>query len=139
MKKSVIILIGVIYLASIFVVGFFGAKVKAFTETIYITKIECTNEGIVDIGEYRQIKFKYNPNGNVEDNTMIITYKVLPEDATMKGKEAVQMICEPKPKEGTYSQDDLTLTFYKPKQIIYVTLQSLDGSGIKENLKINVY
>ena len=139
MKKSVLILIGVIYLASIFVVGFFGTKVRAFIETIYITEIQCTNEGVVDMGDYRQIKFKYNPDGDVEDNTLIITYKVLPEDATLKGKDAVEMVCEPKPKETTYSQDDLTLTFYKAKQIIYVTLHSLDGSGIKETLKINVY
>ena len=46
MKKSVIILIGIIYIASIFVVGFFGMKIKSFDTIIYITDIECTNENV---------------------------------------------------------------------------------------------
>ena len=40
MKKSVIILIGIIYIASIFVVGFFGMKVKNYNVMVYIEDIE---------------------------------------------------------------------------------------------------
>ena len=63
MRKSVIIMIGIIYIASIFVVGFFGMKVKVFETTVYITDIECTNENIkVKPDESKEILFDYLPD-----------------------------------------------------------------------------
>lgn len=44
MKKSTIIMIFVIYIASIFAIGFFGMKVKVYDEVKYIEKIEMSVE-----------------------------------------------------------------------------------------------
>ena len=46
MKKSVVILIGIIYIASIALVGFLGIKHKVFEEVIPVERVELLNEGL---------------------------------------------------------------------------------------------
>lgn len=46
MKKSVVILITIIYIASIALVSFFGLQFKVFDEIVYSNKIELLNEDI---------------------------------------------------------------------------------------------
>ena len=46
MKKSIVILIGIIYVCSIAVVSFFGLQFKVFDEVIPVEKIELLNEGL---------------------------------------------------------------------------------------------
>ena len=46
MKKSVVILIAIIYIASIALVSFFGLQLKSFDEIIYSTGIDLLNEDI---------------------------------------------------------------------------------------------
>lgn len=48
MKKSTIILIILIYLASIVVIGFFGMKIKVYDEVKYVKKIEMAAEAESD-------------------------------------------------------------------------------------------
>ena len=44
MKKSTLILIMIIYVASIVVINFFGLNVKVYNEVINVTSVECINE-----------------------------------------------------------------------------------------------
>lgn len=44
MKKSVVILIGLIYAASIVLVSFFGLQYKKFNEIVYVSSVEVINE-----------------------------------------------------------------------------------------------
>ena len=44
MKKSVIILIGIIYILSIFAVSFLGLRIESFNQIVYVEKIEILNE-----------------------------------------------------------------------------------------------
>ena len=46
MKKSVIILIGIIYIMAIVTVSFFGLKIGEFDSTTYVTNVEFTNPNI---------------------------------------------------------------------------------------------
>lgn len=105
MKKMIIILIGVIYIASIVVVNFFGLEIRINEETIYATEIECASvtvrgtendynvtgteaNGIVyftidfiptkDGGVYTKDNIETNPN------TVQINYKVVPDTTTNK-------------------------------------------------------
>ena len=39
MKKSVIVLIGIIYVLSIFVVSFLGLKIDAFEQVVYVERV----------------------------------------------------------------------------------------------------
>ena len=165
MKKSVIILIGIIYIASIFVVGFFGMQVKNYNVMVYIEDIECTNEGIrTETNGNKTLKFKYIKNDPetgdplTEDqkllmNSVILTYELFPKNTTLKGKDAVMAfpdeqkvingrVGEVDPAEYTrYTVavvDDLTISFVKPGVLI-VDLKSMDGSNITETVKIIAY
>ena len=44
MKKSVMIIIGIIYVASIVVINFFGMKVFVYNKTIDVEQIVCLNK-----------------------------------------------------------------------------------------------
>ena len=44
MKKSTLIIIGLIYIASIVVISVFGLKAVVYRPVIPVTKVECLNE-----------------------------------------------------------------------------------------------
>ena len=44
MKKSVIVLIGVIYVLAIAMVSFFGLNIDTFNENIYVESVKCIND-----------------------------------------------------------------------------------------------
>ncbi len=138
MKKSVIILIGIIYISSIFVVGFLGGKAKAFNEIVYITDIECTNEGIIDKGNnHKEIEFDYDPDKSIEENALIITYNVFPSESTLKGTDAVSVFAMPN--DLLFEQDGTVFMFKNAPGIVTIKLESLDGSNVKEYIDIIVY
>lgn len=137
MKKSVVVLIGIIYIASIFVVGFFGMQIKAFDTIIYISDIECSNENVIANPDgSKKIRFDYKPDGDKMDNTLIITYNVYPKDSTLKGVDAVRLAYDPNPKLAEV--DGLKITFLG-KGALTVYLKSLDGSNVIETIKIISY
>ena len=81
MKKSVIILIAIIYIASVALVSFFGLQFKVFEEIIPVERVEITNE-VADHndtwGDYVVIT-QPDENGEVRYR---IDYRVYPENAT---------------------------------------------------------
>ena len=137
MKKSVIILIGIIYVTSIFIVGFFGLKMKAYDPIIYITDIECTNDNMrANTDGSKSVFLKYSSDGDVLKNSIIINYKVYPENSTLKGTDAVRVVYDHDTKVATV--DGLTVTFLK-KGVLTVQLVSQDGSEIIEKVKLIAY
>lgn len=48
MKKPVIVIVAIIYVAAILLVGFFGVQAQFDNLTIYATKVECINENRYD-------------------------------------------------------------------------------------------
>ena len=138
MKKSVVILIGIIYVASIFVVGFFGMQIKAFDTIIYITDIECTNEDVIANPDgTKKIRFDYKPDGDKMENTLIVTYDVYPKDSSLKGADAVKLV--PAGENPLLADvDGLKITF-KGIGVFTVYLKSLDGSNVVETIKIISY
>ncbi len=139
MKKSVVILIGIIYIASIFVVGFFGMQIKAFDTIIYITDIECTNEEVVTKPDKtKEIEFDYDASKDDMENSIIITYEVFPKNSTLKGTDAVRLTYDPSHKlitKGLWVVDGLTITFKSRGELTFY-LKSLDGSNIIETINI---
>ena len=83
MKKSVIILIGVIYVCAIAVVSFFGLQFKVFNEIVPVEKIEILNEGLktFDNGseKYYYVVISTDENGECKYK---IDYRVYPDNAT---------------------------------------------------------
>lgn len=84
MKKSVIVLIGVIYVLAIAVVSFFGLQIETFNETIYVSSIEIINEDIkiADDGtKYVIIDYVDDP---ANPTSYQLEWRVYPDDATRK-------------------------------------------------------
>lgn len=81
MKKSVVIIIALIYIASIALVSFFGLQFKVFEEVISVERVEITNEGQKyggeNIGDYVVIY----PNEKGEWRYQI-QYRVFPDNAS---------------------------------------------------------
>ena len=81
MKKSVIILIGVIYIAAIALVSFFGLQAKIYNEKVYVERIEILNEYDIDDQGNKYIVFYPDENG---ERKFQINYRVYPDDASTK-------------------------------------------------------
>lgn len=137
MKKSVIVLIGIIYIAAIVFVGFFGMKVTAYDEMIYITNIECTNEGIRENADgTKTLRFNYVDGGSVLENTLTLTYKVYPDNSTLKGADAATLVYDENTTVATV--DGLHISFLK-RGVLTVQIKSKDGSNITETIRIIAY
>ena len=80
MKKPVVIIIALIYVASVALVSFFGLQFKVFEEVIPVERVEITNEGQKHSetqGDY--IVIKPDEKG---DRRVKIDYRVYPDDAS---------------------------------------------------------
>ena len=80
MKKSVVIIIALIYIASIALVSFFGLQFKVFEEVIPVERIEIINDGqkySESQGDY--IVIRPNEKGELR---LKIDYRVYPENAS---------------------------------------------------------
>lgn len=137
MKKSVIIFIGIIYIAAIVIVGFFGMKITAYDEMVYITDIVCTNENVRENADNtKTLRVDYIEGGSVLENTTIITYDVYPKNSTLKGAKAVTLVYDENTKVAQV--DGLKVTFLK-RGVLTVQLKSKDGGNVIETIKIIAY
>lgn len=120
MKKSVIILIGVIYIMAVFAVSFFGLKTQVYNEKIYISSIEITNENLKVIEGEQYIIVDY------DDGPVIIERKIYPLNATNKVVEYNY------DETNAYASVDSrgVVTFTKPSWSITVYVCAKDGSGV---------
>ena len=85
MKKSIILIILILYLSSIVVIGFFCMSIAVYQQQIYATEIKLMNTDIKSseaIGKY--IEFSFDPDGDEDSNVYFLTWRVLPEDTTNK-------------------------------------------------------
>ncbi|MBO5879977.1 MAG: hypothetical protein J6Q68_05440 [Clostridia bacterium] len=129
MKKSVVILIGVIYIASVVLVSFFGLEFKIFEPVIDVERIEITNPGqkYSDLwGEYIVIY----PDENGEWICKI-DYQVYPANATTPKVE----FGYDKQTSGVYVSEDGVVQFSKPA-MIKIQVLATDGSGASDTITI---
>ena len=83
MKKSVVILISLIYVASIALVGFLGLKPKTYNDVIYVESIEL----LCDYGYYQMsdgTKHIIFTPANSADKHLQFKCRVVPDDASNK-------------------------------------------------------
>lgn len=81
MKKSVVILIAVIYVMAVVLVSFFGIQATLLEETVYVKDIEIINKGvkIADDGITKSIDISFNGKETAEYQ---IEWRVIPTNAT---------------------------------------------------------
>ena len=129
MKKSVVILIAIIYIASIALVSFFGLKFKVFEEIIPVESVEILNEGLKENemwGKYVTI----TPDENGEWNYQIL-YRVYPDNAT---NNKVDFNYDEQNKVATV--DEFGVVHFTSPGMIKVTLIPLDGSDTSATITI---
>lgn len=159
MKKVVILVIALIYLASVFVVNFFGLEVVIFDGTTYVKDIAVNQVTVYDLSgdgkdqvavkgqEYLTIsKQKYDlytfeftpaPEGkeytaeNIAENpnSVFLDIGVFPKDADHKG---VEFIYDKEATEGNviFLEEKKTIVFLKPFTAS-LSLRAVDGSNVQ--------
>ena len=142
MKKVVVIIICVLFVASVLVVNFFGMKMAMFPTTKYVEKIECLTLTRSDGKEYKYTKIDvdgtYDENNIAENrNTFILNYRMFPDDADNKkptfvyDKTAIQ---------GAFviREEMASVVVLRPNRGVYITIRSSDGSDRTERIYIVV-
>ncbi len=156
MKKVVIILIGAIYIGSVFIVNFFGLQIDFFSSFTYQERIECntitrfsggmsgnTFEGRTDERGMKNFTVKFIDGEYTKDeeglktnpNTLRLDYRVYPDNATDK---SVKIIAE-ESKYYVVDNTKATITVLDAPLGIHVTISSADGSNLSEKIYIIIY
>lgn len=160
MKKTIVIVILVVYIASIAVVNFFGLKIKEFDHVEYVSEIKCEsitvlNETPVTVGVYGvakdpvtkedifEFRFPFTKGDYTTDpaslasnpNVVRINYEVLPHLAD-DSQIAFEFDREGLADIVYFDEETQTFVFLKRLKRIEVTIKATDGSNVKTRLKI---
>ena len=131
MKKSVVILIALIYIVSIALVSFFGLQFKTFNPIVYTTSVEILNDdGDVktnSAGE-KYVVIRPDDEGNRQYQ---ILYRVHPDNAT---NHEVTFAYDNQ--NGTVSIDKNGVVTFQQKGVVTVHIIAKDGSGASAKLTI---
>ncbi len=158
MKKTIVIVLLVVYIASIAVVNFFGLEVKVFDGITYVQEIQCNtvtvqNEDSVTVESKQMLGGKplfifdfipapENAPYTAEDESIInnpnavqINYEVLPHLADEAG---VKFEYDREAMEGAVVFHELskTFVFLQPNRAITITLRAIDGSNASTQIVI---
>lgn len=151
MKKSVLFIIGIIAILSVFIVTFFGTKANLDKFKVYINEVQITNyDEIINGKKYINLDWD-EKTGEV---SIFLDKKVLPADATEKSKVEFKFLSDRVYQDGDnwvfYKVNKLTqeketiavlhskmgsITFYQTGSAI-VQLSSKDGSEKKDTVTI---
>ncbi len=140
MKKSVILLILIVYIASIMVVGFYGIKIKVYDEKIMVEDIICENleefNGIdcaaSEIEGYKKLYSqgidyyatkKYYDEYEDEGFVIIVKFAVLPRDATEQG---IEFVFETNDQTTSSSENNSSVEQTKPR---YTIIDNKNGTA----------
>ena len=133
MKKSVVILIAIIYVASIALVSFFGLQYQNFFEIVYTEQIELLGDNIKtnDKGE-KYVVILPDEQGNYAYQ---IQYRVHPDNATNSKVDFV-FDHEKADKSSISVDENGVVTFPKRGGTLKVKLVAKDGSGASATITL---
>ena len=156
MKKTIVVILLVVYIASIAVVNFFGFEVKIFDGVTYVQQIQCNNvtvqnetpvtvESTQMLGGKPLFIFDFIPEdennpytseaesiiGN--PNAVQINYEVLPH---LANETSVKFEYDKETNEGVvvFHEISRTFVFLKPNRAITVTIRATDGSNVSTQI-----
>ena len=129
MKKSVVILIAIIYVAAIALVSFFGLQYKVFEEIISVERIEILNSGLKENDTWgKYIIISPDENG---DRRFQIEYRVYPDNAT---DNSIEFSYD---KQNTnVSIDENGVVTFASAGMVKVQVTAKDGSAISASITI---
>lgn len=151
MKKSTLLVIGILYIASIVAISVFGLKTVIWDVVIPVKSIECLNKSddhadvsLTDDGK-KFIKIKYEEPGVIEDGipkgTMLqLLWRVLPDNATNK---EVRFVYNTELTRVNFVKNndgkELGLILFTGKVKLDLQIVSTDGTRVVEDVVIWVY
>ena len=131
MKKSVIILIALIYIASVALVSFFGLQFKVFEQIIPVERVEITNE----VDDYNDTWGDYvvitQPNEKGEVRYQV-NYHVYPENAT-NTTVSFSYMASP---EGCATIDEYGVVSFSSMGMVKVFVITTDGGDAQDTITI---
>lgn len=131
MKKSFIIIIMAIYLASIIFIGFFGIELSSYNQTFYVNQITITND-----------------NYNATTNRIIATYQPYNPQTDLYNPNIVQLEWRVYPENASnrvvsFTSDSAKATVNSMGTVIFsspgtakITIRSTDGADAKTDVII---
>ena len=165
MKKTVVVIILAVLLASVAVVNFFGLEIKQYTGETYIGSIEVSdaiflgdgNESLVPTqnGRYIDYVFDYVPpenydpavlgseeysKDNIEENRNMVRLDFLLLSEEMQilpfSDGMIDYIYSEDTGVAFYHEGTGSFVFLKPNQRFTITLKSTDGHGASTQVRI---
>ena len=132
MKKSVVIIIGLIYGLSIIAVTLFGLKHKTFNEIVYVSQVEI----IEDNASYKQDGSKYlmltpDENGNCQYQ---LVWTISPDNAT---NQQVSFNYDKQPSFVTV--DENGLVSFTGQGAITISITAADGTSQSDKIQLINY
>ena len=129
MKKSVVIIIGLIYGLSIVAVTLFGLKHKTFNEVIYVNQVEIIDEN----ADYTPDGSKFiilSPDENGKREYQLV-WKVTPDTANNTN------VTFNYDKQKTFvSVDENGLVTFTSAGVVDITITAMDGTQQSDTIKI---
>lgn len=148
MKKSTLIIILIIYVASIAIINFFGMSVKLYDEVINVTAVECINKTdknteVIESTDKKILKVKFTEPANATDltGTMLqLQWRVLPDNATVKD---VQFVYNTQNTRVEFYEDEkgrkTGLMLFSGPTMLDVRIMSTDGLRKYADVLVWVY
>ena len=157
MKKTIVIVILAVYIASIAIVNFFGLEVKQFDSITYVSSIQCDtvtfhgdNSKVLYPSQYAGkdgntpvFVFDYIPApadapytiDNLDENPNIIqiNYEVMPHLADVRD---VKFEYDVDAGVAVFHELSGSFVFLKPDVALTITIKAADGSNVSTQLRI---
>ena len=134
MKKSVIVLLFIVYIASIVFINIFGMKLLAYNKDVYATSIECIN---TDMSVNPETQLKTKSLHYAEGLTYLIEHRIYPENVSIKTVEYL------------YDSDLITISdigvvsfLKKPTKLrttVTVTIKTTDKTNVETKIALTIF
>lgn len=150
MSKSTVIMIIVVYVASIFAISFFGMRAIVFDERFPVTKVECINttDDKVTVTESNGTKILnvpfttpgvINAYGNAEGTYLQLYWRVYPDNATEK---SVRFVYDTTLTRFEFVKDaegnELGLILFNGPTLFSLRIMATDGTRVYDEVWISV-
>ena len=147
MKKSTLIMIAIVYIASIVIISIFGMKSVVYNEVIPVTKIECLNvtDDKTEVeydGDTKVISVQYKKPGNAENltGTMVqLSWRVLPDNASNKKVKFVYNQTTRADFVKDEAGNEVGLILFTGKVVLNIKIMSTDGTQVFEEIVVWAY
>lgn len=151
MNKATVILIAVIYVASIVFISLFGMRAIVYIEVVPVTRVECINTTDEKVTVYESNGTKVlslpfttpgeiNQYGNAEGTYLQLYWRVYPDNASNK---EVRFVYNTDLTRFEFVKDgegnDLGLILFNGPTTFSLSIMATDGTRVSDTILIDVY